>query len=616
MPVTNEEREALPHAVVATRSDPGLAWSIGARRRWTDGSWLLRTVRPDVLLNGHTVEVRFDSPIAPGMTLADPARGMDAAVKRKLVARAVSDGFGDGPLAAPGCAAFASRFDWILRWRVDVHEPGFAALAEGDFHAFVGRLRGGDLMALVDWRARLACWSAAVSAGSLVVPATAGLSLPEIDVGALAMQFGVTRRAVASSGEFRAALLLALSPWFPECADALAAAAEVAAAEPPPRSSASRLLGYLDAWRHLRRASELGILPDALAFDPFRLEGPRHLASRFGSDGSRTRTLSPETSFRLLRAATHWLLERGPALVTEMGTMPAPAGDALDAGIRLMMAACAILIGFLAGRRGGEVRGLRSGRVREPRPGVFEIDFYIEKTIQDLDRVAVPSLAVVAVRTLEAMSLLGRAADGGDGWLFRMASPTGRTVEFDPSGDMRAFVAACGLDAGTLPDDLASHQLRRGFSVTFHYAYRLGTLDALCRQLRHADLRSTTIYVTEVEAGGLVGLRDACDAAHAIALASMGEAQRRWLTEAKRRLVLRRARGVPFDEATCEAAVQVLLRAWPGDGGPAAAGRRITREAPTGIRIGSQAVPSAGGMPLLAAVREYVAALDACVSVS
>ncbi len=627
---------SLPDAVTGTRSGQA-GWAIGPARRWQDSSWRLRTVELGTLITGHSFAVRFDQPIAPGVRLADPGMSESGAAKRALVAAGLSVGFGDGPLAARGCAALGSRFDWILRWRHDRDKATFAELDRDDFDVFVAALTTGGLPALVDAAARMDAWRAAACAGEMPFPGAAGSPVPTFDGGAVAAHMGVTTSVMASSGRLRSAFLFAAAQSFPDRLDAAAthAAAALAAAESRQPASASMIEGYLGTWRHLSRASQRGLLPDPLAFDPFARSGPRRLAARLGSAGARTPTLDPSSCFVLLRAATCWLVERGPAVVlavcgtkSGMGGSAAAdpgapahlpgggdarfrAGEDLDLAIRHLMAACAILIGFLAARRAGEVCGLRAGRTHEPRPGVFELSMYVEKSIRDVDRVAVPALVIEAVRVLEALSLPTRNATGEE-WLFRVLSPTGRIVEYDPSRDMRSFAAACGLDAraGACWQQLASHQLRRGHSIFFVHGYRLGTLEALSRQLRHADLPSTVIYVSEAETGGLTNLRDACEAAQAASLAGITPKHGDWLQGVRDRLAARRAGGLPFDEPACEEAVQRLLHAVPtrppADAAPRhhEVGGRVT-----GVRIGSQAGSAEGAHSLLRAAAAHAAAL-------
>ncbi len=632
----------VPGAVLATKPHRGADWSEGAHRNLADNLWRVRTADPTKLRSGHTVTIRFDSPVAPGLTLADCALRPDRLAKRALCTYALSKGFGGGPLAAAGVGALATRFDWVVRWRLDHGAPSFSALRKGDFDAFVARLRTGSVIGLVDVVTRLDAWVTDVLAGIVPFPTWIAPPFLRVGWGPLARCLGVTPNAIVSSSVFLAELLARLPLLLPNRAAEIAEAATLITPGSLDLPAASMLEGYLAVWRSLREASLRGLVPhDPLLFDPFGDRSPGWLAHRLGKPDARTQTLTPPQLFRLMEAATRWVLEHGPALVKAVAGCAdrglrergCPANDPpsssgaersseslemrLDVAVRHLMSACAVLIGSLAARRGGEVRSVKAGCASEPRPGVFELSIYIEKTIRDNDCVAVPALVIEVIRTLEALTLPTRVASGED-WLFRVALPgTGRIIELDLTADLPAFASECGIDVGSggMVKSLASHQLRRGFSVFFYRGFRLGSLEALNRQLRHTDLSSTRIYVSEAEAGGMISLQDACEARHAIALETIGQKDRAWLFAAKARLLRRRAAGRPFDEALCEELAHALLQAWPNGGNthtarPVSEDPRFMGEgAAAGIRIGSQARrPAADDVRLIDLVRAYVSA--------
>lgn len=632
----------MPGAVLATKPHLDADWSEGAQRNLADRLWRVCTADPIKLRFGHTVTIRFDSPVAPGLTLADDALRPDGLTKRALCTYALSKGFGGGPLAAAGVGALAMRFDWVVRWRLDHGAPSFSALRKGDFDEFVARLRTGSVVGLVDVVTRLDAWVADVLAGTVPFPTWIAPRFLRVECGPLARCLGVTPNAIASSSVFLAELLARLPLLLPNRAAEIAEAATLIAAGSLDVPAASMLEGYLAVWHCLREASLRGWVPhDPLSFDPFGDRSPGWLAHRLGKPDARTHTLTPPQLFRLMEAATRWVLEHGPAIVEAVAGCAdrglrergCPANDPpplpgaersseslempLDVAVRHLMSACAVLIGSLAARRGGEVRSVRAGCASEPRPGVFELSIYIEKTIRDDDCVAVPALVIEVIRTLEALTLPTRLASGED-WLFRVALPgTGRIIELDLTADLPAFASECGIEVGSggMVKNLASHQLRRGFSVFFYRGSRIGSLEALNRQLRHTDLSSTRIYVSEAEAGGMISLQDACEAHHAIALETVGQNDRAWLFAAKARLSRRRAAGRPFDEALCEELAHALLQAWPNGENthtarPVSEDPRFMGEgAAAGIRIGSQARrPAADDVRLIDLVRAYVSA--------
>ena len=458
--------------------------------------------------------IRFDAPVAPGLTMVDPRMRSDGRTKRVLCLQALTEGFGNGRLGASAVAALAAKFDWVVRWRVDNGRTAFSTLQPADFDAFVRRLRVGSVIELIDVPERLDAIAPGVLASVLRPRAGRGSSLCDVDWALLAQLIGGTSNSIVSSATFRAALLSRM-PQLRVDLPAQDVNASAASSASPGETAASMLDGYLAVWRCLRHATLAGLLShDPLGFDPFPGRSAGWLARRHGSANDRTPTLRPQQSFRLAQAATRWLLERGPAVVqavagSEATAVPGPGPDRqqgslflargtageggpllpLETEVRHMMAACAILIGLLAGRRRGEVRSIRAGCASTPQPGVHELSTYIEKTVRGVDRVPVPALIVEAVRLLEALSQTARLTTG-EGWLFRAKLPgTGRLIELDLSVDFQNFAAARGLGSGpgALTHPLASHQLRRGFAIFMYHGSRIGSLESVGRQLRHAD---------------------------------------------------------------------------------------------------------------------------------
>lgn len=621
--------DELPACVIATRAGVGEPWRAGAARERSHAHWRARTVDPAKKRKGHTADLSFDAPVAPGTTLADPARGLDATTKRELLVRAMAIGFGAGRLGAIAAAALALKYDWVVRWRLDHGVPAFAGLDATDYDAFVARLRTGTVLDLVDIGARLDAWAAEVSAGALPSPLRGTGAGARVHRGKLAEQLGVTTAALSGSAGFDDLLEARLARLVPGRTRSKPDPAPAITRKGP--VTASAMVGYLDVWRCLSVASRVGLLPhDPLRFDPAERGAPGRVADRLGAPGARTATIEPPAMFALLLAATRCVLEDGPALVAALAGLASTAtgaagvhdpdhrGMPLARAVRHLMAACAIIVGGLAGRRIRESESARAGCVREPMPGLHEIELYVEKSTQDLDGIVAPALVAVALRTLEEMTAPSRAITG-EHWLFRLVLPSGRVVDFAPSVDLPAFAAARGWDAGPRGAPLASHQLRRGHALWSYHGYVLGSLEAVGRQLRHGGPDATATYVTEVEPGGTIRLRDELAARSAAALAALPEADRARLRAERARLSRIRDSGGAFDGPRCEEAALALLEAWPdgmpgedaGAGSPADRFARMKARAAPTIRIGSQArrPGDPAEPPLLDAVRAHAAAL-------
>lgn len=189
--------------------------------------------------------------------------------------------------------------------------------------------------------------------------------------------------------------------------------------------------------------------------------------------------------------------------------------------VRDVMSACFIVIATLNGRRKGEVEspiyGLTDGslRVLDHQLGVYECNFYIEKTYQDYLPFYVGDATVRAIRVLEALSSQARVflelADPKRDYvsqlqerkpLFLMPYIKASGAKNGPlwfefssaeSGASRNFIKAAFNGKGP---QIAAHMLRRAYALLFFYRYEDGDLIALKQQLAHFDIEMTRVYVT------------------------------------------------------------------------------------------------------------------------
>ena len=620
----------MPACITATQANAAEPWCADVSRARSHMHWRVRTVDPGKKKMRHTATLSFDGPVALGMTLADPVRAADARTKRELLIQALTIGFGNGPLGATAAAAFALKYDWLVRWRLDLSIHSFSALQLNDYDAFLTRLRIGTVLDLVDIPARLDAWAAGIGRGALPTPLSTIGATTHVDRAMLAMQLGMTTAALSRSPTFDDLLDIRLARLVPGRTCGVSDIAPALGPKKPATTSA--MAGYLGIWRCLAIASRGGLLPhDPLRFDPADRGTPSRLAGRLGAPGTRTATVEPPRMFTLLLSAALYVLEDGPLLaatLADYATMkvgatpmhePDYCGVPFAVAVRHLMAACAILLGGLAGRRIGETESARVGCMRETKPGLHEIELFVEKSIQDLDGIVVPALVATAVHILEKLTASSRKMTG-ERWLFRLVLPSGRIVNFQPSVDLPAFAAARDWDAGSIRATLASHQLRRGFALALYHGYALGSLEAVGRQLRHGGPGSSATYVTEAQGGGTIRLRDDLAARFSVSLTELSEADRTWLRVERARLCGKRISGAPFDDSRCEKAALALLEAWPDEapnGGkdvqatPMDRFRHMKKRAAATIRIGSQArrLGDPADPPLIDVIRAHAAVL-------
>ena len=583
----------LPPMVIATSAGPDAPPSVGAARVPSHATWTIRTGDPLVRRRGHTTTIRFDAPLAPGVTMADAGAGDFPGVRRIVCIAALTEGFGDaGPLGATAAAAMLNRFDWIARFGLDRGMSRLDLFRPADARDFLARLRGGSALALVDLDARLMAQDDRTLS---VVLGDGADPLVGADLPALARLLGVTVNSLHDGRRLLAAALagrLGRPAHHPVGSTGSALPTETARA-------------YLETWGCLWVATRKGLFRRGLAEDPLEtVGGIRRKLSRIGTPGGRTVTIEPATLVGLLSAAARTALTDGPDLARAVGRAAHGATEertAVERALRRLMASAAILLGGLSGRRGGEVASVRRGSAHRTVNGPA-LSTFIGKagSVQTL-----PMTDVLA-SVLAMLEAVAAASDDGGGWSFRIALPWGRTIELDAGSDLDAFALAEGFGGDRLDAPLASHQLRRGMSLLWEFGYLAGSPAGLAYALRHASIEAGDPYVTEARAGGMTSLRDQLTAATTTALRSIGPEHRARLLHLRRRFHEPDAHGGPPAARERYGPLPLkLLDDWHE-------GLRRTALPPPPdmrIRIGSQAEVNPGS--LLARARAHAATLAA-----
>lgn len=665
----------LPASVIATKPDATFKdWIGGDGRSFSHNYWRLCTT--DLTKKYHNVvfNCHFDVPVDyGGVRLSDDEALHDCLSKKLLCIAALTTGLGGKKVNAEGTVKLCGIFNNLVRWRRGIGLNRNSLLTAQHFDGYVALLAGEalDIVPVLDRLDRLV---ADVAAGRLTFPikratrSRAGGGCGKIrlslDWHALAALLGVSMKSITYSGEFRAELIDRSQHLCPSQAEELAAV--IARKRAPERGvrSAEALKTVLSVWTYLDHFSGSGWLDhDPIQFPPFKARPLDSIADQIGRAGERTTTIHPQSLLRLLDSAAKWALDYAPHILTAVEALEASklswkgkwqarlnASAALDVGLpagmpklwlgwladstlgtgdvpRLLLAdavahlltACAILIGAFGGRRVGEITSLRAGCIEEAKPGLYELTIYIEKTLQDLDRIPVPAMLKAVVGTLERLTARTRKATG-EAWLFRVLRTSLKTPSYiDPMLSRR--MAQFAKFEGLMAEDpgfamLKPHQLRRAFAVVYYHGYLGASLDSLSRFLRHSDPEMTRIYINEILPGAMGRLREEIAARTGEALAAMGDEERQWLASAKSLLKDLEDRSATFDDVRCEAMTHRLLQMWDGTEAPIGRGAArlyadldaMAASSATDVRVGPRSNdPDAMRLPFEASLKRYVA---------
>jgi integrase len=176
-----------------------------------------------------------------------------------------------------------------------------------------------------------------------------------------------------------------------------------------------------------------------------------------------------------------------------------------QAAIRLLFAACFILIGTFSARRKNEVRDLTADDLDDTDVEEILLRPFIEKTLQRKDWIPVPGIVARAFRVLEALSSSARAETGCPS-LFQwtnpfLARPGVMTNSMQANVAIDEFARWVKTPQWAPPGQEPTewhwtpHQFRKFFAVLYFYRYRGATIEVLAHFLRHFNLEMTKQYL-------------------------------------------------------------------------------------------------------------------------
>lgn len=174
---------------------------------------------------------------------------------------------------------------------------------------------------------------------------------------------------------------------------------------------------------------------------------------------------------------------------------------------KILVGACAAVIGAFSARRHGEILALRPGCIKSDEYGEVWLETWISKRQRFTTRNPANLTTARAVAILE--QLWDRTQQFGKSrWLLELFDSYGR-VKLNLNDLLRYLAEFCNVPP--LPSGevwiFAAHQLRKFFAVTHQWRYFFPDLLALNYQLRQLD-KFTTVGYTKMEAGKALTLHE------------------------------------------------------------------------------------------------------------
>lgn len=177
-----------------------------------------------------------------------------------------------------------------------------------------------------------------------------------------------------------------------------------------------------------------------------------------------------------------------------------------QAAVRLLFAACFIIVAAFSARRKDEVLELTELDLRYTEGSGWELQPYIEKTLQRKDWIPVPPLVARAVELMVKLSASAREQTGNPS-LFQWTNPFSTVVEvminvadkIDTIDEFSRWVKTpLWNPPGGEPEEWhwTPHQFRKFFAVLYFYRFRGATIEVLAHFLRHFNLEMTRKYLT------------------------------------------------------------------------------------------------------------------------
>ena len=251
-----------------------------------------------------------------------------------------------------------------------------------------------------------------------------------------------------------------------------------------------------------------------LSSNPFP-KGAMMNAEAKGRESQPKPTIPPEVAFPFLRWTLKWVLDLGPIIVEErerntpfekvrVRLGKAGLGECVEeiadqkTLIRLLSAACFVVIAALSARRLGEIKNLGAGCTYQDSDDRCWIRIYIEKTMQDYDQISIPQAVRRAVLCMEELSESARTKGGEDSiWQYQARSDA-EIAKIRPEAYINRLAAL--MQDGVVREQkwkFSAHQFRRFFAMVYFWRYEPGDIAALSHHLRHFNLEMTRYYIKD-----------------------------------------------------------------------------------------------------------------------
>ncbi len=598
------DRLILPRTVLSTSETIPTypkSWGKMTERSPKHNFWLIETDNPDLVRDARKI-VRLDSSIDfPGKRLSDASSYHDALTKRIVCIEALNQSATSRRVSGVSILKLLDQLDWAIRWRNAQGIRRFSNLTQADHTNFLKQYgASGDLASLLPLDMRL---QTLADDETYELPFRRHGIRFDLLWDPLAETLGLTRKSLSGSSSFRS-LLESLLPRF---VDRIGVPLERVLISTRPRGhrdgvQACRDVSRFIVWDVLERLSHGGYLQhDPISFTVPFMDRRKTI--------ERTQTLLPRDFFNILSASTTWILEFGPHILrtlqarathtgaktnysnrqslrplTEQINRDRPDGMpvltlsamgnfgddgtlSLSGALAFLFVAAALLLGGFGARRHKEVYSARHGALRRVEHGLV-FDFYIEKTLRDIDAVVVPEIIAKVVDCLDKLSKDARDLTGNR-WLFQFHTAFADGQKFEVSAlfekHMNNFLQFTGVPPpnGMRQWLLKFHMLRKAFVISYYHGNLWGSFDGANRMLRHlGDV--TRIYMDDARTGSILWLRNEVVRLTSIAKTELSVEQREHLAKAKDVLSNAEARTKEHEEGRQEFFVAKMMETYDG----------------------------------------------------
>ena len=549
----------LPKFVVATRDNDADTPFFGAEMSVHHHQWLFEKVRDKSVIESRWV--KFDRFVEfPRISLKDAVLREDYFCKKILIINAAKSSTSPGQMAI-----LDSKYDAFIRWRLFEGIRSNENLSRRYFDIYFEKLLNYSLHPIDKTINRVF---------DLVEDKIIDLELFRVQRersvvffwSFLAEYIGTTESNLSNSLKARNTIADRLGQIGSSTSSQLLSTIKRKSGRTQGENfSQDTLEHHLSFWSLLDTSSSNGIMPtNRLSFNPFEFETAKEVARRLGTKKSRTPTIHPDDFYRILTASAKWFFDYADYILGALQQLYAnpvrawqtkawkavhkdldrkrppsapklyfawTAGSSVledritvaDA-VRYLVSACAITVACLTPRRGGEIEGLLLGCVSQDRIGLYALTIYIEKTLQQTTKVPIPYLAARAVSVIERIASmepkLTEEIFPAENLLFRRRYTKGNYIAVKLNNFLRGFLEYVKVPApegATSWEEIASHQLRRGFAIFHCYGNEWAVIDDVTYALFHLDSEISRIYVTEVMPGESSRFREELKARFALA---------------------------------------------------------------------------------------------------